>query len=147
MAKRIMGLDVGDKWIGVSVSDETGLIAQSLPPIRRQGWSQDLEEINRAVSEWHVDEIVVGLPLNMNATVGPQAEKTLDFVERVRKHCIAAVTTWDERMTTRQAERILIERDVRRERRRAVIDGVAASLILQGYLDHQRMVRRGDSDG
>ena len=147
MGKRIMGLDVGDKWIGVSVSDETGLIAQSLPPIRRHGWPQDLAEINRVVAQWQADKIVVGLPLNMNATVGPQAEKTLDFVERVRKSCVVAVTTWDERMTTRQAERILIERDVRREHRKAVIDGVAASLILQGYLDHQRMVKRGDSDG
>ncbi len=147
MGKRIMGLDVGDKWIGVSVSDETGLIAQSLPPIKRHGWPQDLKEINRVVGQWQADKIVVGLPLNMNASVGPQAEKTLDFVERVRKSCVVPVTTWDERMTTRQAERILIERMVRRERRRAVIDGVAASLILQGYLDHQRMVKRGDSDG
>lgn len=147
MGKRIMGLDVGDKWIGVAVSDETKLIAQSRPPVKRRDISQDLAELKRIAAEWQVGEFVVGLPLNMNATIGPQAEKTLRFVESLRKHCEMPVSTWDERLTTREAERILIGQEVRRERRKAVIDGVAASLILQGYLDHERMVKRGDSDG
>lgn len=147
MAKRIMALDVGDKWIGVAVSDETALIAQSRPPIKRHDWPQDLQAVNASAHEWQVEKIVVGLPLNMNATVGPQAQKTLNFVERLRLTCSMPVVTWDERLTTLQAERLLMDREVRRERRKAVIDGVAASLILQGYLDHERLVKRGDSDG
>jgi putative Holliday junction resolvase len=139
MAKRIIGLDVGDKWIGVALSDETRLIAQALPPIRRGAPSHDLDEINQLVDRWQVEKIVVGLPLNMNATVGPQAEKTLRFVGWLKEHSGASVSIWDERLTTREAERLLIGQDVRRERRKAVIDGVAASLILQGYLDHERM--------
>lgn len=133
-----MGLDVGDKWIGVAVSDETGLIAQTLPPIRRGSKTQDLEHVNRTAELWQVEKIVVGLPLNMNATVGPQAEKTLRFVEELKDSSPLPVATWDERLTTREAERILIGQEVRRERRKSVIDGVAAALILQGYLDRMR---------
>jgi putative Holliday junction resolvase len=142
-----MALDVGDKWIGVAVSDETHLIAQSLPSIKRHDLSSDLASLNATAHEWQVEKIVVGLPLNMNATVGPQAQKTLQFAERLGQVVSVPIATWDERLTTQQAERLLIERDVRREHRKAVIDGVAASLILQGYLDHQRLVERGDSDG
>lgn len=134
-----MGLDVGDKWIGVAVSDETSLIAQALPPVKRSALARDLEEIIRVATEWNVGQIVVGLPLNMNATVGPQAEKTLSFVKGLKAAVVLPVVTWDERLTTVQAERILIQQDVRRERRKQLIDGLAASLILQGYLDHQRM--------
>lgn len=141
MAERIMGLDVGDKWIGVAVSDETRLIATALDPIRRQNLAHDLAQIADLIPMWTIGQIVVGLPLNMNATIGPQAQKTLSFVERLKSVVAIPVHTWDERLTTQQAERILIERDVRRERRKAVIDGVAAGLILQAYLDHARMVR------
>lgn len=141
MAERIMGLDVGDKWIGVAVSDETGLIAEALKPVRRKNLPDDLNELNRLANAWNVGQIVVGLPLNMNATVGPQAEKTLQFVQRLKDRVLRPVSTWDERLTTQQAERILIQQDVRRERRKSVIDGLAAALILQAYLDHQRMVR------
>ncbi|NMP22481.1 Holliday junction resolvase RuvX [Sulfobacillus sp. DSM 109850] len=141
MAERIMGLDVGDKWIGVAVSDETGLIANALKPVRRQNLPSDLEQIAQLADVWNVGQIVVGLPLNMNATVGPQAQKTLNFVDRLKRMVPVPVSTWDERLTTQQAERILIQQEVRRENRKAVIDGVAASLILQAYLDHARMVR------
>lgn len=141
MAKRIMALDLGDKWIGAAVSDETGLIANALQPLHRQRLPDDLGQVIRLAETWNVGQIVVGLPLNMNATVGPQAEKTLHFVERLKQRVDIPISTWDERLTTQQAERILIQQDVRRERRKAVIDGVAASLILQAYLDHQRMVR------
>ncbi len=136
-----MGLDVGDKWIGVAVSDETVLIAEALQPIKRRNLPDDLAEINRLATTWNVGQIVVGLPLNMNATVGPQAEKTLTFVGRLKTASSLPVATWDERLTTQQAERILIQQDVRREKRKARIDGLAAALILQGYLDHERMVR------
>jgi len=141
MARRIMGLDVGDKWIGVAVSDETGLIAQALAPVGRVQLGHDILEINRLVTEWNIGQIVVGLPLNMNATVGPQAQKTLSFVKHLQKAIEVPIATWDERLTTQQAERILIQQDVRRERRKKVIDGLAAALILQGFLDHERVVR------
>lgn len=141
MAERIMGLDVGDKWIGVAMSDETALIAQSLAPIHRKDLTADLLQVKTLVSEWNVGQIVVGLPLNMNATIGPQAQKTLHFVDELSQVVGIAIETWDERLTTQQAERILIQQDVRRERRKSVIDGVAAALILQGYLDRQRVVR------
>lgn len=129
------------------MSDETGLIASAQDPIRRSSLAHDLAAIASRLQEWNVGQIVVGLPLNMNATVGPQAQKTLQFAERLGQVVSVPIATWDERLTTQQAERLLIERDVRREHRKAVIDGVAASLILQGYLDHQRLVERGDSDG
>lgn len=141
MSERIMALDVGDKWIGVAVSDETGLLARGLDPIRRQRLAQDLDALARLVDAWHIEQIVVGLPLNMNATVGPQAQKTLSFVGHMKARFDIPVQTWDERLTTQQAERILIQQDVRRERRKSVIDGLAAALILEAYLDHERMVR------
>jgi putative Holliday junction resolvase len=147
MAKRIMALDVGDKWIGMAVSDETGLIAQSRPALKRHNLAEDLSALNRMVLAWQVEKIVVGLPLNMNATMGPQAKKTLRFVDKLRTSLGLPVTTWDERLTSQEAERILIARDVRREHRKQYVDGVAASLILQGYLDRERLVKRGDSDG
>ncbi|MCY0908151.1 MAG: Holliday junction resolvase RuvX [Sulfobacillus thermotolerans] len=133
-----MALDVGDKWIGVAISDETALLASTKPPIKRTSEAQDVERIVALVSEWNINEIVVGLPLNMNASVGPQAQKTLKFVDALRAQVSCDVVTWDERLTTRQAERLLIERDVRRENRKKLVDGLAAALILQGYLDHKR---------
>ncbi|MCY0877758.1 MAG: Holliday junction resolvase RuvX [Firmicutes bacterium] len=139
MAERIMGLDVGDKWIGVALSDESGLIAQAKPPLRRETLNQDVEAIKRLAETWHVAQIVVGLPLNMNGTAGPQAAKTMDLVVKLRERVPFTVTTWDERLSTSEAERLLIHQNVRRERRKALIDGLAASLILQGYLDHLRM--------
>lgn len=140
MVKRIMGLDVGDKWIGVAVSDETALIASSISPLRRSSWDNDLARLKGVVSEWNVGQIVVGLPLNMDSTVGPQAQKTLAFMERLAHNVSVPVVSWDERLTTRQAERLLIDQGVRRDERRTRVDGVAAALILQGYLDHQRVV-------
>ena len=138
MAERIMGLDVGDKWIGVAISDETGLIAQSLPAIRRTGAARDVQAVCEAAQSWQAGKIVVGLPLNMNATIGPQAQKTLAFVDRLKASCPVTVDTWDERLTTRLAEQLLIDRDVKRAQRREMIDGVAAALILQGFLDRRR---------
>ncbi|MDA8193934.1 MAG: Holliday junction resolvase RuvX [Thermaerobacter sp.] len=132
-----MGLDVGDKWIGVAISDETGLLASARDPIQRVSDRAAWEQIIQIVNALNVSEIVVGLPLNLNSSLGAQAEKTLRFVNRLRVRAPCPVATWDERLTTREAERILIEQDVRRNRRRRLVDGVAAALILQGYLDHR----------
>lgn len=135
---RIMGLDVGDKWIGVAVSDETGLLSRPESPVRRNPPNQDIDAILGLAAKWGVGEIVVGLPLNMNNTRGPQAEKTLRFAEALRSRFSGPVVTWDERLTTQQAERLLIMQEVRRDRRKKLVDGLAAALILQGYLDSLR---------
>lgn len=142
MPERIMGLDVGDKWIGVAVSDEMRLLAHAQDAVRRSVLAQDIRQVVDRAKEWNVAEIVVGLPLNMNASVGPQAEKTLLFVKHLSTGAPCRVITWDERLTTQQAERLLIAQNVRREKRKERIDGLAAALILQGYLDHQRTVSK-----
>ncbi|PHS35458.1 MAG: Holliday junction resolvase RuvX [Alkaliphilus sp.] len=132
---RTMGLDVGDKTIGVAVSDLFGWTAQGLETIMRIGIKKDLQRLELLVIEKEVDKIVIGLPKNMNGSIGPQGEKTLEFANRIKKRFRAEVIMWDERLTTKAAERMLIEADVSRKKRKTVIDKVAATYILQGYLD------------
>ncbi len=146
MSRRIMGLDVGDKWIGVALSDELGILATAKPPLRRTAMGNDVAALALMAKEWNVSEIVVGLPLNMNASVGPQAERTMALVARLRKVTVCRVTTWDERLTTRQAERLLVEQDVRREKRKKLVDGVAAALILESYLNSKAHSRREETE-
>lgn len=138
---RIMALDVGDKRVGVAVSDETGLIPEPKAPIQRSHRAADVEAVRALCDTWDVSCVVVGLPLNMNGTRGPQAEKVLKFVQYLEPGLRCPVVTWDERLTTKEAERRLVELDMTRTRRRQVVDGVAAALILEGYLHRQRMLR------
>lgn len=133
---RILGLDVGEKTIGVAVSDELGITAQGLQTLQRKGIRADLEALHGLIREYDVEYAVVGLPMNMDGSLGPAARKTLEFVERLKGLDIP-VATEDERLTTVMAEKMLIEADVRRTRRRKVIDKVAAVLILQGHLDRK----------
>ncbi|MCY0882172.1 MAG: Holliday junction resolvase RuvX [Firmicutes bacterium] len=140
--ERIMALDVGDKWIGVAISDETQSLVTPHPPVRRSVLANDLDAILNLVKTWNVRKIVVGLPLNMNASIGPQAQKTLSFVHHLQIRADCDVITWDERLTTRQAERLLVEQDVRRNKRKQLIDGLAAALILENYLAQQHAVRQ-----
>jgi len=133
---RIMALDLGDKTIGVAVSDELKITAQGIKTIRRCGMKTDLAELRDLIQEFEVERVVVGMPRNMNGSYGPAAEKTLAFVEKLRVLDLP-VETVDERLTTKIAEQVLIEGNVRREKRRKVIDQVAATLILQGYLARQ----------
>lgn len=135
---RIMGLDIGDKTIGVAVSDLMGLTAQGVTTIRRVGKKKDIEEIKKIISEKQVNKIVSGLPKNMNGTVGPQGEKVQKFCELIKQETNLPIEFWDERLSTVAAERTLIEGNVRRENRKKVIDMLAAVIILQGYLDLQR---------
>ncbi|MBF0475143.1 MAG: Holliday junction resolvase RuvX [Deltaproteobacteria bacterium] len=135
MAGRILALDVGTKTIGVAVSDELGIIAQGLTTIRRRDEQTDLDQVAAIVDEYQVKEVVVGLPFNMDGSIGPSARLVLALVEQLISRLAVPVETWDERWTTMAAERTLIEADVRREKRRKVIDKVAATFILQGYLD------------
>ncbi len=139
---RIMGLDVGEKTIGVAVSDELGLTAQGIKTIRRKGWKEDLDLLHHLAREYEVQCVVVGMPRNMNGTLGPSAHKALEFVKRLQALNLPVVTE-DERLTTVMAERVLIEADVRRSKRKQVVDQIAAVLILQGYLDRRA---RGQAD-
>jgi len=135
---RIMGLDVGDKTIGVAVSDLMGLTAQGVKTIKRVGKKKDIEALKEIIKERQVNKIVSGLPKNMNGTLGPQGEKVIKFCELLEEEIGIKIEYWDERLSTVAAERTLIQGNVRRENRKGVIDMVAAVIILQGYLDRQR---------
>ncbi|MCG8401315.1 MAG: Holliday junction resolvase RuvX [Firmicutes bacterium] len=133
---RILGLDPGEKNIGVAVSDELGWTAQGLGSIRRGGTIEnDLDKIKAMVQKYGVERIVVGLPRNMDGSIGDQARKALNLAEILADRLSLPVETWDERLSTVAAERLLIEADVSRKKRRRVVDKMAASIILQGYLN------------
>ncbi len=133
----ILGLDVGDKTIGVAVSDELGCIAQGLKVIKRTGIRSDMAQLKEIIASYSVDQIIVGLPKNLDGSLGAQAEKVLAFVGRLKQDLLGLpVATWDERFSTRQAQRTLDEAGLNWRKKRLVEDKVAASLILQGYLDY-----------
>ena len=122
---RLMGLDYGSKTVGVAVSDPLGLTAQGVETVWRK--------------QYQVERIVLGYPKNMNNTVGERAVKSLEFKEKLEKRTGLPVVMWDERLTTAEAERTLMETGVRRENRKQFLDQMAAVLILQGYLDRMNM--------
>ncbi|UJF31944.1 Holliday junction resolvase RuvX [Paenibacillus hexagrammi] len=132
---RWMGLDYGDKTIGVALSDELGWTAQGLEVINRRKPEQDMERLSAIVSQYNVTEVVVGLPKNMNNTIGPRGEIAIAFSEELQHRLNLPVHLWDERLTTVAATRTLLEADVSRKKRKQVIDKMAAALILQGYMD------------
>ncbi|WP_027365590.1 Holliday junction resolvase RuvX [Desulfotruncus alcoholivorax] len=133
---RIMGIDLGEKRIGVAVSDELGWTAQGVKTLTNSGKINEvLEEIKQLAQEFGVERVVVGLPKNMNGTTGPQGEKAIDFADKISLHLGLPVETWDERLTSVAAERILVSADMSRAKRRKVIDKMAASIILQDYLN------------
>jgi len=135
---RILGLDVGEKTIGVAISDELGWTAQGVEVIRRRNLDFDFSRLNELITEYQVEEIVVGFPKNMNGTIGPRAEIIMEFAEQLKTISGLPIRMWDERLTTVSAERTLIEADVSRKKRKTVIDKMAAMFILQGYLDSKR---------
>lgn len=135
---RTLALDVGERRIGVAVSDPAGIIAQPLLVIERTGGPTDLSRIAAIVREQGVDRLVVGYPLTMAGERGTQAQRMDRFIARLRGVLSVEVVAADERLTTAAAERSLLEGDVRRGRRRQVRDAVAAALLLQGYLDRRR---------
>lgn len=132
---RWMGLDVGEKTIGIAVSDELGWTAQGVETIKRQSREKDLARIQELVAHYQVGGFVVGLPKNMNGTIGPRAEMCQAFGKLLEERTSLPVHMWDERLTTMAAERMLISADVSRQKRKTVIDKMAATLILQGFLD------------
>ena len=135
---RILGLDYGSKTVGVAVSDPLGLTAQKVETIwckQENKLRRTLARIEELIAEYEVEKIVLGFPKNMNNTVGERAEKALEFGEMLKKRTGLEVIMWDERLTTVEADRTLIEAGVRRENRKQYLDGIAAVFILQGYLD------------
>ncbi|SFE26316.1 putative holliday junction resolvase [Paenibacillus catalpae] len=132
---RTMGLDYGDRNIGVAVSDAFGWTAQGIETVQKRRDGGELVRIAELVKEHEVTEIVVGLPKNMNNTIGPRGEISMAFAEQLQQTLNLPVHLWDERLTTVSAERTLIEADVSRKKRKLVIDKMAATLILQNYLD------------
>ncbi|MCQ4086267.1 Holliday junction resolvase RuvX [Saccharibacillus sp. JS10] len=133
---KLLGLDYGDRRIGVAVSDAFGWTAQGIEVIhRREGNDSYLERIVELAKSNEVEEVVVGLPKNMNGTIGPRGELCIEFAESLREVLGLPVHLWDERLTTVSAERTLLEADVSRKKRKQVVDKIAAGLILQNYLD------------
>ena len=135
---RIMGLDYGSKTVGVAVCDPLGITAQAVETITRKDENklrQTLARIEALAKEYGVEKFVLGYPKNMNNTLGERVEKTLAFKEMLERRTNLPVVMWDERLTTVEAERTLIENKVRREDRKKYIDKIAAVFILQGYLD------------
>ena len=138
---RIMGLDYGSKTVGVAVSDALLLTAQNIETICREQENKlrrTLARIQELCLEYEVEEIVLGFPKNMNNTTGDRAEKSLEFAEMLKKRTGLPVVMWDERLTTVAAEQVLMESCVRREHRKEYVDQIAASMILQGYLDYRK---------
>ncbi len=138
---RIMGLDFGSKTVGVAVSDELFITAQGVEIIRRKSPNKlrrTLARIEELIETYEVEEIVLGLPKNMNASEGIRAELTREFCEKLERRTGLPVTLWDERLTTVEAGKILMESGVRREERKEYVDKIAAVLILQNYLDSRR---------
>ena len=133
---RILGLDVGDKTIGIALSDELHWTAQGVMTLKREGRKKDIPALVQFVTTHDVEEIVLGFPKNMNNTIGERAEKVLKFSRRLEAQLPnIKISLWDERLTTVAANQALLEADVSRKKRKEVIDTVAAVLILQGYLD------------
>ena len=133
-----MGLDYGSKTVGVAISDSLGITAQGIETIERKEENklrQTLARIEVLVKEYEVEKIVLGFPKNMNNTIGERAEKSLELKEKLERRIGVPVIMWDERLTTVEAERTLIESKVRRENRKKYVDKIAAVFILQGYLD------------
>ena len=128
-------MDIGEVLIGVAISDPAGIIAQGLDSVRRINLKKDLETIKNLVNEYEASKVVVGLPKMMSGEIGIQAQKVLAFVESLKKTIEIPIIMWDERLTTVSANKVLIEADVSRKKRKKVADKLAAVLILQGYLD------------
>ncbi len=136
---RIMGIDYGDSRIGIAISDPMGWTAQGLETIQaKTGMDAVLGRIRELAEKYGVQRIVVGFPRNMNGTVGPRGEKTLEFIEKLSSVVEAEIITWDERLTTVSANRTMHELRIKTSRKKLIVDQIAAVHMLQGYLDSLR---------
>lgn len=136
--ERLMGLDVGDKTIGVAVSDLLMITAQSVTTIKRTNFKNDINELKKLINEYQVTKIVLGIPKMLDGTIGIQGEKVLNFLEKMKRYIDLPVELEDERFTTTISERMLIEADVRRKKRKEVIDKLAAAQILSSYMQRTK---------
>ena len=132
---RILGLDLGDRTIGVAISDPLGFTAQGITTIRRKSLQYDIDELKKICKEYNIEKVLLGYPKNMNDTIGERAEKTEEFKAMLERRTGLPVILWDERLTTVEADEILEESGVPRSERKKVIDKIAAGLILQSYLN------------
>lgn len=132
---RILGLDVGERTIGVAISDPLGYTAQWITTIKRKNLKLDLDEIKKLCDEYTVESILIGLPKNMNGTIGPSGEKVIELSGIIGKELDLPVKLWDERLTTVAAHKAMLEADLSRAKRKKIVDKIAAIYILQGYLD------------
>lgn len=139
---RILCLDVGEKRIGVAVSDELGITAQGLGTVERKQNSkdEDIEEIRKIVEKYNVDKIILGLPKNMDGTLGQSGKMVEDYAKKLQSCLNIDLGFWDERLSTVSAERVLIDADISRKKRKSVIDKLSAVIILQSYLDYKSRV-------
>ncbi|MFZ3073497.1 MAG: Holliday junction resolvase RuvX [Thermodesulfobacteriota bacterium] len=136
---RVLGLDLGKKRIGVAISDESGSIAMPLMAVERSGIENTITEISRIVEEYSCKTIVVGIPYNMDGSTGRAASAVFTFIEKLKEKIPnIEITGWDERLSTAAVEKVLIEGNVRRDKRKGIIDKLAASYILQGWLERQQ---------
>lgn len=136
---RVLGLDIGNKTIGVAVSDPLGILAQGVTTIIRSSKAEDVKALKSIIDEYHVEKLIVGLPKNMNNSMGFQATRTMNYADYLKEALDMEIEFVDERLTTASATRSLIEGGVRRENRKKHVDKVAAVLILQTYLDQQSL--------
>ncbi len=144
---RIMGLDYGSRTVGVAISDAMQITAQGIEIIRRKDENklrQTLARIEELIEEYEVTEIVLGFPKNMNDTLGPRVEATLEFKEKLERRTGLPIAVWDERLTTVSADKTMMEAGIRREHRREYVDMIAAVFILQGFLDRRAMKQKED---
>ncbi len=136
---RTLGLDVGERRIGVALGDPEGILAIPLTAVSRTEAESDIEAVLDLVRQHGVERIVVGLPYSLDGSLGQQATKVEDFVNRLSQYCDIPVETWDERFSTKSAERMMTEARVKKEKRKERVDAMAAALILQSYLDRMRI--------
>ncbi|MBS3811852.1 MAG: Holliday junction resolvase RuvX [Halanaerobiales bacterium] len=133
---RKLGIDYGSKYIGLAVSDRTNTIAQSKEVLKKNDLKDILKILKKYISNYEIDELVVGMPTSLNGTKGPRAKKTDEFINFLNNHLEIKVTEWNERYTTMIAEKSMIEADLSRKKRKQLVDKIAAALILQNYLDY-----------
>ena len=139
---RVMAIDYGDARTGVAISDATGMLAGSATVIHSRDAQRVLDELGKLIQSHHVDELVMGFPRNMDGTEGPRAQLYRDFARQLEEASGLPVVLWDERRTTVDAHRILFEAGQNAKKRKKTVDAVAASLILEGYLDAGRLRKK-----
>jgi len=136
--KRVLGLDVGETTIGLALSDVMRSIATPLETIERKKFSKDMEHLKAVITAHTISGLVVGYPINMDGSLGPRTQSTRTFVSNVGKHTDLPIVLWDERMSTMAVERTMLAADLSRSRRAQLVDKLAASYMLQGFLDSVR---------